>query len=129
MPVEIVLEEGYRMRMECRNHVIISDQPLSGGGTDKGLTPVEIYASSLGSCVGVFIRSFAERHGIKTEGMKITVNFENREKPHRIGFVEVSVKMPEAVPEDKMAAIKRVAETCTVHNSMTHPAEIIVKFI
>jgi putative redox protein len=126
MAIEIIQEEGFRFRIQSGKHVIISDQP-EPGGTDKGMTPVEMLAGSLGACIGVFINSYAQRHEIDLKGMKISVNMEPRDKPHRMGYFSINVNLPKNVPEMIMPTLQKVAETCTVHNSMSHAPEIIIK--
>ena len=56
-------EKGRRFAAEVRGHQIASDQPAPAGG-DTAPTPPELFIASLGTCIGVYIATFAERHEI-----------------------------------------------------------------
>jgi len=59
---------GLKFLARSRKHGVIFDQPHEEGGEDKGMTPVELFIASLGSCVGTYLVWFCERHKIATEG-------------------------------------------------------------
>ena len=48
---------------KMRNHFAVIDVPLSDGGNDIGPTPVEYFLSSIGSCVAITLRMYANRRG------------------------------------------------------------------
>ena len=50
MDLRVKYKEGVRFVAETRGHRIEIDQPLGGGGQDRGMTPPELLLASLGSC-------------------------------------------------------------------------------
>jgi uncharacterized OsmC-like protein len=84
----------------------------------------ELLMASLGSCIGSVLVYFSTRHDIDLEGMRITLNWEMAEKPHRIGKIDISVAIPTDLDDEGMATLERVAHTCLIHSTLTHPPEI-----
>jgi uncharacterized OsmC-like protein len=55
---------GLEVINEVRNFKVILDEPVSMGGTDKGVNPVENILVSLGSCLVIVGEAFAKAKGI-----------------------------------------------------------------
>jgi putative redox protein len=87
----------------------------------------ELLMVSLGSCVGAVVLTYSDRHGIKYEGMEIDLDWElTHEHPHRIGRIDVKVRMPGPLTPEQIEILKRVADQCLIHNTLLHPPEIRV---
>jgi uncharacterized OsmC-like protein len=84
----------------------------------------ELLMASLGSCIGSVLVVFAERHKVNLEGMSIELDWKTKEKPHRIGEIDVAVHVPRHLTKDQETVLKRVAEECLIHNTLHHPPQI-----
>jgi uncharacterized OsmC-like protein len=125
MKLKIDYQNGMQFQIsDTRGHCIISDQPASGGGEDKGMTPVELMNAALGACVGVYVVNFIKRRGIETQGLTIAVDWEKANDPTRVSKIKVQVDFPQGFPSNLEYSIKRVAEGCTVHNTLHGNPEI-----
>lgn len=122
--ISIRHEGGYKFRLKCREHEIVTDLPHSSGGTNHGPTPPEYLAAALGSCVGVYVVDYCQRTGIPYEGMRIELKWEDGKAPSRVANIEVSVALPQGVPEEHREKLQRVAEACKVHNTLMHPPTV-----
>ena len=91
MKMAISYLEGWRFSSKCRNHEIISDQPTEEDGQDTGMTPVEMFISSIGCCMGVYAKMFCDRHKIPMEGMNIVLEWNTVKKPSRVGELQVKI--------------------------------------
>jgi uncharacterized OsmC-like protein len=67
---------------------------------------------------------FAERHSIQLEGMSIVLDWKTAGHPHRIGEIEVAVKIPQPLAEDQKRVLMRVAEECLIHNTLRVPPKM-----
>lgn len=56
---------------ETRGHKVIVDEPVSIGGTDKGMNPVELLLSALGACQSIVARTYAKKFGIDLQNFWI----------------------------------------------------------
>jgi len=124
--MEVSYLEGWRFSSKCRNHEIISDQPTEEDGQDTGMTPVEMFISSIGCCMGVYAKMFCDRHKILLEGMNITLEWNVMKKPSRVGELQVKILFKNNIDLDLQQGIIRMVKHCTVHNTINNPPEIDV---
>lgn len=124
--VKVSWDGGVRFTADVRGHKIRVDQPRQGGGEDTAPSPLELLPASLGTCVAFFVQQFLATRGVNTTGLEVDVGVMGAPNPHRIGRFEVHVGLPAGVPERYRDAVARVAETCTVHHTLTHTPEIAV---
>lgn len=121
----ITYEGGQKFIAETRGHRVTVDLPSELGGTDTGMTPPELLAASLGSCVGIYVAGYLNRCGISTEGLNIEVDYEKEDKPSaRIIGLSVKINVPSGVPEERRQAVMVVAKQCMIHNTLNNPPEI-----
>jgi len=123
---KVTWDGGVRFTADVRGHKIHVDQPRQGGGEDTAPSPLELLPASLGTCVAFFVQQFLATRGVDTTGLEVDVGVMGAPNPHRIGRFEVRVGLPGGVPERYRGAVERVAETCTVHHTLTHTPEIVV---
>ncbi len=113
-----------------RDHRVVVDQPKDAGGDDLGPTPTELFVASLAGCVGFYAERYLRRHGLPDEGLCVKGSFAMAEdKPPRVSSVELRVIPPAPIPADRMAALQRVVEHCTVHNSIRFEPDVTVRVI
>ena len=62
-------ESGFRTEIAARGHSLIADEPVALGGGDEGPTPYDYLAASLGACVAMTLRIYADRRGWPLEGL------------------------------------------------------------
>jgi uncharacterized OsmC-like protein len=117
---------GVQLAVAVRGHRVTIDQPKEEGGDDQGITPVEMFAASLGACIGYFAARFCQRHKLPTKGLVVKMTWGYAEQPHRIGTVTARLSLPVDFPPEMKGRLQKVAEGCTIHNSLTHPPQIAV---
>ena len=122
--IETVWADKYRFVNRVRGHEFVSDQPREAGGDDAGPSPTEFLVGSLSSCIGYFVSVFLERHDVPREGLAISIEPQYENNPRRIAKFDVLLILPKNVPEKYHEALLRVANTCTVHNTLLNPAQI-----
>jgi putative redox protein len=125
--VTVTHDSGDRFDIAIRGHVVHVDQPEPDGGTDTAPTPTELFVASLASCVAFYARRYLKRHDLPQEGLTVTAQAESGAKPSRVASMTITLTLPEGVPEEKRQALLAVASHCTVHNTLTHPPEVLVQ--
>jgi ribosomal protein S12 methylthiotransferase accessory factor len=126
-PIVVSWDGGVRFTADIRGHGVTVDQPARGGGTDSAPMPVELLPAALGTCVALYVQQFLVTRGLDPAGMTVEVNTVGAANPNRIGRFDVQVKIPGGVPEKYRDAVRRAAEGCTVHHTLTHVPEIAVR--
>lgn len=125
-PITVTWDGGVHFTADIRGHKVAVDQPRQAGGEDAAPTPLELLPAALGTCVAFFVQQFLATRGLDAAGLEIQVFAAGASNPHRIGHLEVTVAVPKGIPEQYREAVRRVAESCTVHHTLTHPPEIVV---
>jgi putative redox protein len=110
-----------------RGHKIIVDLAKEHDGYEEGQVPTEVLASVLGACIGSTVRVFCLRHDIPFDGLTINVDYEKVENPSRLAKIDVELVFPAPFPEKYRKVLIRTAEQCTIHNTLTHPPEIVTR--
>ncbi|MBW1881487.1 MAG: OsmC family protein [Deltaproteobacteria bacterium] len=131
MDVKIRYEGGLRFTMQARDHECIIDMPEAKGGTDKGPIPPEMIAGALGACVGIFIAQYCQMVGLPTEGLAVDTEFEydDSDKPTIMTDIRVKVTLPAGIPEERLDAIQKVANTCIVHKTLLEALQMEIALV
>jgi len=121
---------GDRFAIDVRGHRVVVDQPEAAGGHDEGPTPTELFVASLAACVGFFAERFLRRHDLPVEGLAVEARFDfANERPARVEWIELDVRLPAAIPESRRVALERVIEHCTVHESIRTEPEVLTRVV
>lgn len=105
---------------EAGSHKIINDvMPTpEWGGKDRYPTPPDYFVASLSSCIAAFVVQYCERAGIDHSDMAVKVSFEKGANPSHLKDFAVDIALPNAVVGERMTALRRAAEACTVHETI-----------
>lgn len=119
-------------RAEIRNHgsskftVKTKDCEFAVDIKGEGCTPPDTLLASLGSCIGVYIRKYAEGSKIAIPEFTVTTEGElSKESPVSFRLINVSVDLKGAVLDDRRKkALLSFIENCPIHNTLKHAPEI-----
>ena len=78
--MEITFEKGKIVTAHSDGHVIRTDQPLDNGGLGSAPAPFDLYLASIGTCAGIYVKSFCDNRKIPTENIKIIQSTEYRDR-------------------------------------------------
>jgi len=112
-----VRQEGVSFVAESRGRKVYM-------GGDNSLEPLDLFIASLGGCVAAYVVSHCQMVGIPHEGFEVEVDWERAKDINRVAKIDVKVRMPSELPENRKKALHRVAEHCTVHNSIIEKPEV-----
>ncbi len=96
-------------------HAIVTDEPLSLGGTDEGPAPHELLPAALASCIATMIALYAERHGWEVGDARVEVEYDPESTPRR---VEIEVHLPDSLSAEQVRRLERVANTCPLRRAL-----------
>ncbi len=119
MELKVTYAGGKRFEAAARDHRVVSDQPLDDDGTDRGMTPPELFLASLGTCMGYYAVEYLKARDLSTDGLEVRVSAAKGGKPVRIATIQVSVSVPGVDSDDRYReGLKRAVERCLVHNTL-----------
>lgn len=97
----------------------------------KGVTPLDALLAGLGSCIGVYIRKYAEGSKLKLEGFKIDVSAELL-GPAPFSFKQINVDIDLKncqLDERRQKALLEFVKNCPAHNTLKGNPQIGFKLI
>lgn len=124
MNLSVKYLKGKKFEIICRSHRIIIDQPESEGGTDQGVTPIELLNASLASCAAFYAMTFLKRRISTFSGLEIRSTWLYLEDPHRVGTIHLSIVLPQRLSEYEKRGLLRTVQHCTVENTLKYPPQI-----
>ena len=96
------------------------DYEFSVDTKGKGITPPDALLASLGSCMGVYIRKYAEGAKLDIGNFKITVEADlGADKPYRFQNIKATINLGGAILDDRRkSALLEFIKNCPVHNTL-----------
>jgi putative redox protein len=126
MEITITFSGKKQVIAHVGEHKIITDQPLHGGGDNEAPSPFSLFLASIGTCAGIYVKSFCDQRGISSEGITITQKHSFNPATHMIDAINLQVNVPSSFPEKYHDAIIKVAEQCAVKKHLQSPPDIRV---
>ena len=122
--ITVEREAGLAFRLKVRGHRFSSDMSVEDGGRDVAPSPAELMAGSLGACIAMMVQVYCDTHGYTDGEVGVSMAVEFGSDPKRVSGIVVDVALPESVPLEKRAAVTRLAERCTIHETLRDPPRI-----
>jgi uncharacterized OsmC-like protein len=120
--VDISSKGGFSFNARSKDGEIVTD--TKGGG----MTPPDVLLASLGSCIGVYIRKYAEGARIELGDFAIRVEAElSKEKPVCFRKIDISVDLKDNSLDDRRKkSLRAFIENCPVHKTIKSDPEVVI---
>jgi putative redox protein len=118
---------GTKFKAETRGLKTTMDLPADKGGTNSAMTPTELMVTSLGGCIALYVTEYLKQIGLDPAGTMVEMRFEMADAPRRVGRLRAKVEVPAGIPENRRAAVQRVAEHCPVHHTLHGVPETVIE--
>lgn len=126
--IKIAVSQDEKLRMKCRSdkHELIVDEPISVGGTDLAMNPIEVLLSSYGACMCVHAWALADRLKINLKQILFelegeTGSYEKVGKitPSGLKRIHTRIEVDADNTEEEIAEFIREIETrCPIRNTL-----------
>jgi putative redox protein len=124
--MEITFEGGKVITAHIAGHIIRTDQPVESGGSNTAPSPFELFLASIGTCAGIYVKSYCDNRQIPTDGIKIIQHNEWNEEGGLPTKISLDIQLPASFPEKYKASLIHVANLCKVKKSIANPPEFEV---
>ena len=101
-------------------NTVTTDAPTDNNGKGEDISPTDMAAGALGSCMLTLMDMAATRMGIDMTGTTLDITKIMAADPRRISEIVIDVRFPFAADEKTRTILQRAAETCPVGKSL-HP--------
>ncbi|NOZ79994.1 MAG: osmotically inducible protein C [Acidobacteria bacterium] len=119
---------GKKVTARYNGFHILTDQDPDAGGEGSAPEPFALFLASLATCAGIYVLSFCQRRGIPHEGVRLVQRW-TWEPDHRLGRVELDIRVPDDFPAKYHAALERAAAMCAVKRTLENPPELVVRTV
>lgn len=126
MVLEVTLGDGKKVDAHINGNVIKTDQPITSGGEGTAASPFDHFLASIGTCAGIYVKSFCAQRDIPTENIRLIQTMHFNPEKKLIDRIEIEVKLPADFPEKYKDAVIKVADMCTVKKHLHSPPEIVL---
>lgn len=110
-----ISQSKYKTVLSNGRHQLVADEPQSLEGTDLGPTPHELLLMSLGSCVAITLRMYANRKEWPLEEVKISLSQEKEGITH---LIKKEIKLIGGLSEKQRQRLMQVSERCPVQKTL-----------
>lgn len=116
--MEITFDGGKVITAHMHGHAIRTDQPVEGGGSNSAPAPFELFMASIGTCAGIYVKSFCDNRNIPAEDIKIVQNAVYDKETGLPTNIDLDIQLPDSFPEKYIASVINVAELCKVKKTI-----------
>jgi len=139
--VDAVQLNGFKIETRSRQHVALVDQPIAGGGTDSGPTPLEYLFVSLAGCIVTIGHIIAKQRRLPVRNIEVHVEGEldtdvlmGKSTEVRAGFsgIRIHVKIDaDMTQSEKEQYLREIDARCPISDNILNltPVEFIVEQI
>lgn len=112
--MEIYFNGNKQVFADFNGFTVKTDQAVRSGGDGAYPEPFALFLASLGTCAGIYVKSFCDQRGIPAENIRL--NQEVRFDPvrHLIGEIDLTIHVPGDFPQKYEQAMIQTASLCAV---------------
>jgi len=119
--MEVTFDGGKVITAHISGHTIKTDQPVNSGGQNAAPAPFELFLASIGTCAGIYVKSFCEQRNIPSDNIKIIQTAEYDKETGLPINIKIDIQLPADFPDKYKAAVINVAELCKVKKTIANP--------
>lgn len=127
--MEITLDGNKIISAHFNGHTLKTDQPVEQGGQYSAPTPFELFLASIGTCAGIYIKSFCDQRGISSEHIKIIQDADYDPKTGLPLNIRLDIQLPENFPAKYRTAVINAAELCKVKKTIANPPKFEIRTV
>lgn len=120
-------DDADRFTISVRDHRLAVDQPITEGGGDMGLSPVEMFVASIAACIGHYARRYLHRHHLPEDPLAVSAHWTTADSPARIGSMRFDLTLPDGLPADRLRGALAMAHHCTLHNTLHAAPDVTIE--
>lgn len=115
--------EHYKTTIDTAGHQIIADEPEDKGGTNLGPDPFSMLLSSLGSCVVITLRMYADRKEMDIDRIAADVTMDSDQN------INVAIEIDGDITDKQRKRLKQIADMCPVNKFLLKEASITKEIV
>jgi len=127
--MEIYFNGKKQVFAKVNEHTIKTDQAVRSGGDGEYPEPFTLFLASLGTCAGIYVKSFCDQRGIPSDHVRLTQSQNYNPVLKLIDHIEIQIHVPADFPEKYENAVIQTASLCAVKRHLKDDIEVNVRII
>ena len=123
MPIDIIFDGNKKVNAIIDGFTIKTDQEIKSGGENSAPTPFNLFLASLGTCAGIYVKSFCNQRDIDTSEMRISMDYIYDHDQKMIVKFIILIHVPQDFPVQYEAAVIKTASLCAVKRHLNPAIE------
>ena len=127
--MEITFDGGKVVTAHSHGQVIRTDQPIDNGGGETAPAPFDLYLASIGTCAGIYVKSFCDNRQIPAENIKLVQTTRYDKETGLPASVTIDIRLPADFPEKYEQAMIQTASLCAVKRHLREDIRFNVQVV
>lgn len=127
--MEIYFKGNKKVFAQVDGHTIKTDQAVRSGGEGDYPEPFTLFLASLGTCAGIYVKSFCDQRGIPSDHIRLTQSQAYNPVLKMIDQIEILIHVPGDFPEKYERAVIQTASLCAVKRHLKDEIEVNVRLV
>jgi len=124
---------NYVQNISVGQHLFQADEPVEAGGLDSGPDPYELLLTSLGACISITLRMYADRKHWPLASVHVRLTYARVHaedcaacdgETRLIDAIDAEVLVVGDLSEEQRRRLMEIAERCPVHRTLTSSIQI-----
>ena len=108
----------YETVIHTGTHQLVADEPVDKGGTNLGPAPHQLLLSSLGTCIAITVRMYADRKQWPLDSVRVILNMDERTAEGPV-VIRRRLEFTGGLDDDQRRRLSDIASRCPVHKTLT----------
>jgi putative redox protein len=127
--MEIYFAGNKQVYADFDGFTVKTDQAVRSGGEGSFPEPFALFLASLGTCAGIYVKTFCDQRGIPTDKIHLTQEPVFDQVRRVIGEINLVIHVPGDFPEKYEQAMIQTASLCAVKRHLREDIRFNVKVV
>jgi len=127
--MEIYFNKNKQVFTDYKGFTIKTDQSVKSGGDGEFPEPFTLFLAALGTCAGIYVKSFCDQRNISTENIWLSQEQQFDPEKKILSNIDIKIHVPSDFPEKYESAVIQTAGLCLVKRHLKEEIEINVSVL
>lgn len=127
--MKIYFNGSKKVFADVNGHTVKTDQSPMAGGDGEHPEPFTLFLASLGTCAGIYVKSFCDQREIPSENIELVQDQSFNRSKGIIDKVSIDIHVPSDFPEKYEKAMIHTASLCAVKRHLKDDINVDIRVL